>query len=81
VLRLPREKSLAMPAVLAPAGDASAPVLSPWPRDKLGRPLRDLRLSVTDRCNFRCTYCRPKEVFGPAHAFLPKSVRPPGGLN
>jgi cyclic pyranopterin phosphate synthase len=41
--------------------------------DTLGRPLRYLRLSVTDRCNFRCTYCMPKEVFGPAHAFLPKS--------
>ena len=32
--------------------------------DKFGRPLRDLRISVTDRCNFRCTYCMPKEVFG-----------------
>lgn len=41
--------------------------------DKLGRPLRDLRLSVTDRCNFRCTYCMPKEVFGRDHAFLPKN--------
>lgn len=38
----------------------------------MGRPLRDLRLSVTDRCNFRCTYCMPKEVFGRDHAFLPK---------
>ncbi|MEI6535029.1 MAG: GTP 3',8-cyclase MoaA [Verrucomicrobiaceae bacterium] len=43
------------------------------PRDQLGRALRDLRLSVTDRCNFRCTYCMPKEVFGPDHAFLPRS--------
>ena len=33
-------------------------------RDTLGRPLRDLRISVTDRCNFRCVYCMPKEVFG-----------------
>lgn len=41
--------------------------------DTLQRPLRDLRLSVTDRCNFRCTYCMPKEVFGRDHAFLPKS--------
>ena len=31
--------------------------------DTLGRPLRDLRISVTDRCNFRCSYCMPKEVF------------------
>jgi cyclic pyranopterin phosphate synthase len=38
--------------------------------DALGRPLRDLRISVTDRCNFRCTYCMPKEVFGRDHKFL-----------
>src|SRR3979409_889203 len=38
--------------------------------DALGRPLRDLRISVTDRCNFRCTYCMPKEVFGRDFAFL-----------
>ena len=42
----------------------------PGPRDTLGRPLRDLRVSVTDRCNFRCPYCMPKEAFGPGHAFL-----------
>lgn len=41
--------------------------------DALGRPLRDLRVSVTDRCNFRCVYCMPKEVFGPGHPFLPRS--------
>ena len=39
--------------------------------DTLNRPLRDLRVSVTDRCNFRCTYCMPKEVFGRDYAFLP----------
>jgi GTP 3',8-cyclase len=38
--------------------------------DTLGRPLRDLRISVTDRCNFRCVYCMPKEVFGADHRFL-----------
>ena len=38
--------------------------------DTLGRPLRDLRISVTDRCNFRCTYCMPKEVFGREYQFL-----------
>jgi GTP 3',8-cyclase len=38
--------------------------------DRLGRPLTDLRVSVTDRCNFRCRYCMPREVFGPDHAFL-----------
>jgi cyclic pyranopterin phosphate synthase len=40
--------------------------------DALGRPLRDLRISVTDRCNFRCVYCMPKEVFGRDYAFLPR---------
>ncbi|MBI4760249.1 MAG: GTP 3',8-cyclase MoaA [Chloroflexota bacterium] len=39
--------------------------------DTLHRPLRDLRISVTDRCNFRCVYCMPKEVFGSDHPFLP----------
>ena len=38
--------------------------------DTLHRPLRDLRISVTDRCNFRCTYCMPKEIFGPDYQFL-----------
>jgi cyclic pyranopterin phosphate synthase len=40
------------------------------PLDILGRPIRDLRISVTDRCNFRCPYCMPKEAFGPGHPFL-----------
>src|SRR5690606_27440417 len=42
------------------------------PVDAFGRGLRDLRISVTDRCNFRCRYCMPVEVFGPGHEFLPK---------
>ena len=41
--------------------------------DKLDRPLRDLRISVTDRCNFRCVYCMPKEVFGSDYQFLERS--------
>ncbi|MGH3042077.1 MAG: GTP 3',8-cyclase MoaA [Gaiellaceae bacterium] len=41
--------------------------------DTLGRPVRDLRISVTDRCNFRCVYCMPKEVFGRDHPFLPRA--------
>ncbi|MQB00243.1 MAG: GTP 3',8-cyclase MoaA [Actinobacteria bacterium] len=41
--------------------------------DKLGRPLRDLRISVTDRCNFRCTYCMPKEVFGHEYQFMERA--------
>ena len=57
----------------------SVPRVSPAPRpptgglaDTLGRPLRDLRISVTDRCNFRCSYCMPKEVFDRDYAFLPQ---------
>ncbi|HJP26756.1 MAG TPA: radical SAM protein, partial [Arenicellales bacterium] len=40
--------------------------------DTRGRGLRDLRISVTDRCNFRCVYCMPKEVFGSDHHFVPR---------
>jgi len=54
------------PAQLAPIAARSQPL------DRLGRPVRDLRVSVTDRCNFRCTYCMPKEIFGRDYAFLPK---------
>ena len=44
------------------------------PIDTLGRPLHDLRISVTDRCNFRCTYCMPKEVFGHDWEFLSREL-------
>ncbi|MFZ5526229.1 MAG: GTP 3',8-cyclase MoaA [Pseudomonadota bacterium] len=55
------------PASAAMHPDANgAPVL-----DTLQRPLHDLRISVTDRCNFRCGYCMPRSVFGPGHRFLP----------
>src|SRR5690554_703481 len=40
--------------------------------DTRGRPLHDLRISVTDRCNFRCVYCMPKEIFGRDYAFMPR---------
>jgi cyclic pyranopterin phosphate synthase len=50
-----------------------ASLLPMLPLDTLGRPLHDLRISVTDRCNFRCVYCMPRAVFGPDHAFLPSS--------
>ncbi len=43
-------------------------------QDRRHRPLRDLRISVTDRCNFRCSYCMPKEVFDKNHAYLPHSA-------
>jgi GTP 3',8-cyclase len=42
-------------------------------RDLLGRPMHDLRVSVTDRCNFRCTYCMPREIYGRDYAFLPRA--------
>ncbi len=41
--------------------------------DAMHRPLRDLRISVTDKCNFRCTYCMPAEIFGPDYPFLPQA--------
>lgn len=47
---------------------AALPVVT----DRLGRPVEDLRVSLTDRCNLRCTYCMPREMFGPDHAFLPR---------
>ena len=47
-------------------------VVNAGPRDRLGRALHDLRISVTDRCNFRCPYCMPSEVFGRDYAFLPR---------
>jgi len=46
----------------------------PGTLDALGRPIRDLRISVTDRCNFRCTYCMPREIFGPDFEFLPREL-------
>jgi hypothetical protein len=55
------------------SGDAGGDAVRPAVRDRLARPLRDLRISVTDRCNFRCGYCMPRDVFGPDHAFLPRS--------
>jgi cyclic pyranopterin phosphate synthase len=47
--------------------------LAVLPLDTRGRRLHDLRISVTDRCNFRCVYCMPRAVFGPDHAFLPRA--------
>ncbi len=44
------------------------------PTDTLSRPLRDLRISITDRCNFRCTYCMPREVFGRDYEFLARDL-------
>jgi cyclic pyranopterin phosphate synthase len=59
--------------VIAVAKPRDAVILTAMdvPMDLLGRGLRDLRISVTDRCNFRCRYCMPVEVFGPGYAFMP----------
>jgi GTP 3',8-cyclase len=57
-------------------GVASEPMAAPVagePLDRLGRALHDLRISVTDRCNFRCPYCMPAEVFGRDFRFLPRA--------
>ena len=57
---------------LAPAGVRADALARGADRfDTFGRPLRDLRISVTDRCNFRCSYCMPKEVFDSRYTFLP----------
>jgi cyclic pyranopterin phosphate synthase len=60
-----------------PAVGRPLPVLGfdgrPGIGDARGRAMRDLRISVTDRCNFRCTYCMPKEIFGRDYVFLPRS--------
>src|SRR5687768_11766892 len=52
---------------------APAPPSGATLHDRLSRPLRDLRISVTDRCNFRCRYCMPREHFGPGFQFLPRA--------
>ncbi len=67
VIPLVAQRPPALPVpVPAQAGADTAP-----PTDTLGRPLRDLRISVTDRCNFRCSYCMPKEVFDKDYPYLP----------
>ena len=63
--RNPRAPALPIPRSVALAA-SDGPLL-----DRLQRPLRDLRISVTDRCNFRCSYCMPKEVFGKDYPYLP----------
>ena len=62
-----RTVGLAVPASAAPAPAGTLV-------DTRGRPLRDLRISVTDRCNFRCSYCMPKDVFNNEYAYLPHSA-------
>ena len=61
-----RHPSLPLPVAVTATGE--------HPLDRLQRPLHDLRISVTDRCNFRCNYCMPKEVFDKDYAYLPHSA-------
>lgn len=69
VVPIHREEAVSrLPVPVLPADVPRGAVL-----DRRGRALTDLRVSVTDRCNFRCSYCMPKQVFGPDHAFLPHS--------
>ena len=56
-----------------PAAGATDTHAQGQPLDTLARPLRDLRISVTDKCNFRCTYCMPRSVFGPDYPFLKRT--------
>ena len=67
VIPLLNQRSAARAARVPPHPTAPTGLLT----DTLGRPLRDLRISVTDRCNFRCNYCMPKEVFGKDYPYLP----------
>jgi GTP 3',8-cyclase len=57
------------------ANEIIVPLNAPRPRDRLDRPLRDLRISVMDRCNFRCPYCMPREEFHESYRFLKSSQR------
>jgi cyclic pyranopterin phosphate synthase len=68
VIPLADLRTLARPARIPEQPIPATGLLS----DRLGRPLRDLRISVTDRCNFRCSYCMPKEVFDRDYRFLPQ---------
>ena len=69
VIPLVDQRLRALPALLPSHVIAANGLLS----DGLGRPLHDLRISVTDKCNFRCNYCMPKEVFNKDYAYLPHS--------
>ncbi|WP_427184053.1 GTP 3',8-cyclase MoaA [Bordetella bronchialis] len=66
-----RTPAAAGSAAVPGAGAAALPAPGQAVRDRRARPLRDLRISVTDRCNFRCTYCMPRDTFDSNHVFLP----------
>ncbi|MCX8521741.1 MAG: GTP 3',8-cyclase MoaA [Rhodoferax sp.] len=73
-----RSAALPIPPLLPPQNlplpGSPTPVAQGLLHDSRGRPLRDLRISVTDRCNFRCSYCMPKEVFTKDYPYLPHSA-------
>ncbi len=69
-----RPSGRAMPSALPAAPSLSSSRPPAMPLDALKRPLRDLRISVTDRCNFRCSYCMPKSVFDKDYQYLPQSA-------
>src|SRR2546425_11416686 len=69
---MPTRESIA-PITSFPTTKKGDPAGRPALRDAFGRELRDLRISVTDRCNFRCTYCMPKDIFGREYAFLARN--------
>src|SRR5215475_4202479 len=60
---------------VVPLGRLTSQSAQAAPRDTLGRPLRDLRISVMDRCNFRCPYCMPREKFHEKYQFLSSHAR------
>lgn len=70
---MPRSETVVPLSRLTSQGAQASQPARATPRDTLGRPLRDLRISVMDRCNFRCPYCMPRELFGSDHAFLPRA--------
>lgn len=67
-----RQSHIAVGAPLSSLANSAPP--NGFLQDALGRPLRDLRISVTDRCNFRCSYCMPKEVFDKDYPYLPHAA-------
>ncbi|WP_353235045.1 GTP 3',8-cyclase MoaA [Diaphorobacter ruginosibacter] len=70
IIPIVEQRSGALPAIVPQGAAASRGHV----RDTLGRELRDLRISVTDRCNFRCSYCMPKDVFNKDYPYLPHSA-------
>ncbi len=77
IIPLRDERELPHPAtrpMVVTGGPAAGAVGAQGPLDQRQRPLRDLRISVTDRCNFRCSYCMPKDVFGKDYQYLPHSA-------